>query len=295
MRTFTPLNPLPPVHPRNRYQGPHDFPALARYVPALAKHFTTTPDGRRSLDFTSPDAVRHLNRALLLRDYGLGHWDLPPGHLVPGVPGRLDYVHVLADLIGPDRPDVIGLDVGTGASLIYPILATHEYGWRMVGTDVYPPSLKIARALVKFNPRLTGKVLLRHQPSATDVFRSVILPHETFAFTMCNPPFFASPEEAGKAAAKKWQKLGADAGARLSFEGKGNELWAPGGEPDFLRRMIRQSADYAEQVEWFTTLVSKKGYLKIADRELDRVKPKERRVINVGQGGKRRRVLAWRW
>ena len=300
------------MHPRNRYAGPHDFTALAAIVPELAAYFRTTPDGRTSLDFADPSAVRLLNQALLKRDYGLRHWDLPPDSLCPGVPGRLDYIHVLAELLGVPPPDitqgprpqvrgkdknskaVTGLDVGTGASLIYPILGAKEYGWRFVGTDVDATSLKVAGAILRFNPGLGKSVELRRQPNSRSVFHNVVLRGEFFDFTMCNPPFFDAPEAATSAARKKWSKLGHPASPTLNFGGRPNELWTPGGEPDFLRRMIRESVDFAGQVGWFTTLVSKKGYLKVAEVEFGRLGISERRVIGIGQGGKRRRVLVWR-
>jgi len=293
------------MHPNNRYAAPHDFPALAKIVPELASHFITTPDGRQSLDFTHPDAVRLLNKALLLRDYGLKHWDIPAGNLCPGVPGRLDYVHLLNDLLGGAagategaKAKVRGLDVGTGASLIYPILAAREYGWRMVGTDVDDTALKVAGAIARFNPGLADRVTLRKQPDRRAIFRGVIRPGERFDFTMCNPPFFASAEAAAAAARLKWEKLGVapdqDTPA-FNFGGRANELWTDGGEPDFLRRMIRESVAFKTQVGWFTTLVSKKGYLKIAEVEFGRLGITNSKVIGMGGGGKVRRVLAWRF
>ena len=302
------------MHSRNRYAQPHDFPALTKVVPSLADHLITTPDGRISLNFASPQAVRLLNQALLLRDYGLKYWDIPEGNLCPGVPGRLDYIHALAELLeegqartqvqgkgtkeqgrkGPTR--IIGLDVGTGASLIYPILGSKEYGWNFVASDVAERSLKVAAAIAKFNPGLTKKVKLRHQPESSAVFRNVIRPGERFDFTMCNPPFFESAEAAGAAARLKWEKLGKTTGPSptLNFGGQANELWTAGGEPAFLRQMIRESVDYASQVGWFTTLVSKKGYLKIAEIEFGQYGITDTRIIGIGQGGKLRRVLCWR-
>ena len=313
------------MHSRNRYAQPHDFPALTKVVPSLADHLITTPDGRTSLNFASPQAVRLLNQALLLRDYGLKYWDIPEGNLCPGVPGRLDYIHVLAELLEEDQAQtqvqgkglreqgakgvkgqgrkekkgstgVIGLDIGTGASLIYPILGSKEYGWNFVATDVAKRSLKVAAAIAKFNPGLTKKVNLRHQPESSAVFRNVIRPAERFDFTMCNPPFFESAEAAGAAARLKWEKLGKTTGPSptLNFGGQANELWTVGGEPAFLRQMIRESVDYASQVGWFTTLVSKRGYLKIAEIEFDRHGITDTRIIGIGQGGKLRRVLCWR-
>jgi 23S rRNA (adenine1618-N6)-methyltransferase len=302
------------MHPRNRYAQPHDFPALTKVVPGLADHLVTTPDGRTSLNFASPVAVRFLNQALLLQDYDLTFWDIPAGNLCPGVPGRLDYIHVLAELLEEDqartqvqgkgtqeqrrkgRTKITGLDVGTGASLIYPILGIKEYGWNFVATDVSERSLKVATAISKFNPGLAKKVILRRQPEPSKVFQNVIRPGERFDFTMCNPPFFESAEAAGAAAQLKWEKLGKATGPSptLNFGGQANELWTAGGEPAFLRQMIRESVDYAEQVGWFTTLVSKKGYLRIAEIEFGRLGITDTRTIRIGQGGKIRRVLCWR-
>lgn len=291
------------MHPKNRYQGQHDFAELAKFVPDLAKHFVVTPDDRASLDFTQPEAVRLLNKALLLRDYGLKHWDIPQDNLCPGVPGRLDYIHVIADLLartqvqgkGQKKRGTVGLDVGTGASLIYPILGVKEYGWRFVGTDIDETSLKVAGAIAKFNTNLTSAIRLRKQPDPGSIFRNVIHEGEYYDFTICNPPFFESPEEAGNAARRKWAKLGKTDSPTLNFGGRPNELWTPGGEPDFLRRMIRESVDFGKQVGWFTTLVSKKGYLGIAEAAFGKLGLTDFEVVNIGQGGKKRRILAWRF
>lgn len=295
------------MHPRNRYARPHDFPALARVAPALADHFILTPDGRTSINFGEAAAVRLLNKALLLQDYGLKFWDIPAGNLCPGVPGRLDYIHTLADLLEEARPQVQrrdkqqrvrGLDVGTGASLIYPILAVGEYGWRMVGSDVDATALKVAGAIAKFNPALKGKVNLRAQPDTKAVFHNVISPNDYFDFTMCNPPFFESAEDARLAAKQKWEKLGVAASTdspTLNFGGQANELWTAGGEPAFLRRMIRESVDFAGQVGWFTTLVSRKGYLKIGEIEFQQLGITNFKTLGIGGGGKVRRVLCWRF
>lgn len=290
------------MHPKNRYQGPHDFPGLCKIVPELAEFLITTPDDRISLDFTSPEAVRRLNQALLLRDYGLKFWDIPKGNLCPGVPGRLDYIHVIADLLTPPgghknkgkRP-VTGIDIGTGASLIYPILGAREYGWSFLGTDVEDASLKVAGAIASFNPGLDKKVTLRKQHQRNQVFRGIIREGERYDFSMCNPPFFADEAGATSAAESKWDKLGQSTTTGHNFGGKANELWTPGGEPAFLRRMILESVEFKDQVTWFTTLVSKKGYLFSAKQLLEKAKVRHRKVIQMGKGGKIRRVLAWRF
>ncbi|WP_020568097.1 23S rRNA (adenine(1618)-N(6))-methyltransferase RlmF [Neolewinella persica] len=302
------------MHPRNRYAKPHNFPALTKVVPGLADYLVTTPDGRTSLNFAAPMAVRLLNQALLLQDYDLKFWDIPEGNLCPGVPGRLDYIHALAELLegdqartqvhgketkeqsGKGQTKITGLDIGTGASLIYPILGIKEYAWNFVATDVSTRSMKVAGAIARFNPALVKKVALRRQPDTARIFHNVIRQGEWFDFTMCNPPFFESAEAAGAAARLKWEKLGKTTGPSptLNFGGQSNELWTAGGEPAFLRQMIRESVDYANQVGWFTTLVSKKGYLRIAEIEFGRLGITTTKTIRIGQGGKLRRILCWR-
>ena len=287
------------MHPRNRYRQGYDFDALARIEPELQPLLITKPDGNTSLDFTKPEAVRLLNKALLRRDYGLEFWDVPAGNLVPGVPGRLDYVHVIADLLadlpGGAPKHVRGLDIGTGASVVYPILGVGEYGWRFVASDIDAAALRAAGAIVEFNRKLKGRIELRRQGNPQHIFRGVVSPNDRFAFSMCNPPFFESAAAAEASARLKWRKLKGSDSATLNFGGQANELWTEGGEPAFLRRMIQESVGFRQNIGWFSTLVSQRGYLKLAEQVFRKVKPKRKRVIDIDAGAKARRVLAWGW
>ena len=278
------------MHGKNRYRGKHDFTILVEVEPELADYLRVAPDGHTTLDFSASRAVYLLNRTLLKRDYGLQHWDLPEGYLTPAVPGRLDYIHLLADL-APQTERV--LDIGTGASLIYPILGVREYGWHFVATDINPRSIKVARAIVQFNPGLRS-VAVRQQDDKNQIFTGILQPKEYFDVTMCNPPFHTDRPTALTAGRTKWTKLGKrDRG--LTFAGHDAELTTPGGETRFLRTMIAESSDYRKQVGWFSTLVSKRGYLRAARGQLDTLGVAEVQVLDLAQGNKRMRVLAWRW
>ena len=288
------------MHPKNRYQGFYELDRLSKVVPELSQYMIEAPHGGMTLDFTKPDAVRQLNKALLLADFGLQFWDIPQGNLVPGVPGRLDYIHVIKDLLDLLPKDqqakkVKGLDIGTGASLIYPILGSGSYGWSFAASDVDSVALRGAEVIAKFNKRLNGKIDLRKQNDLASVFQGIIRPNDQFAFTMCNPPFFESAAAAKQAADLKWKHLGKKAKEGFSFGGQSNELWTKGGESAFLRRMIAESSRFGKQVGWFTTLVSQKGYLKVADVTFRQYKPAEKKVIELAAGNKVRRVLAWRF
>ena len=277
------------MHPRNRYLSKHDFSDLLSREPGLSDYLITTPAGKTSLDFGEPEALLLLNRTLLKRDYGLAHWDIPRGHLIPPIPGRLDYVHTLADLIG--APANV-LDIGTGAGLIYPVLGALEYDWTFVATDIDPKSVKVASAIAAMNKVLRGRVEVRLQRRPDRIFAGVIHLGERYNATLCNPPFYASRAEAEAAGHKKWAKLGRR-NTGLSFGGSDGELYTEGGEPEFLRRMIGESVEFRDQVGWFTTLVSKRGYLRTALTALERIGASQRKVIDMKQGNKKSRVLAW--
>lgn len=294
----------PALHPRNCHRGRYDFPALLRRAPELARFLRPSPSGDPTIDFADPAAVLALNRALLLAHYGLDDWFLPPGYLCPPIPGRADYLHHAADLLAstnhgtiPRGPEIAVLDLGTGANLVYPILGHAEYGWRFVGSDIDPAALQNAERLVAANHTLVGQVELRRQPERTALLRGIIRPGEHFALTLCNPPFHTSAAAAAAGTARKTRNLGTahtgDQPAPLNFGGRPAELWCPGGEVGFISRLIAESAEFRSQVRWFTTLVSSRDSLPRLRRALAAVRPTAVRTIDMAQGQKRSRLLAW--
>ncbi len=291
------------LHPRNRHQGRYDFAALTTALPALSAFMTTTPSGDASIDFSDPAAVRALNRALLKTQYGIAHWDLPEGYLCPPIPGRADYLHWLADLLAtsntgalPHGAAIRALDIGTGANLIYPLLGHREYGWRFVGSDIDAMALSAASAIVDAN-HLRKAIELRHQPDPARIFDGLLHGDEVFDLTLCNPPFHASAEDAARGSQRKWRNLGkpdaAHAGARLNFGGRSSELWCPGGEVGFVRRMIRESAQIATRVYWFSTLIAKSEHLADVRKQLKQAGAQDVRVVAMAQGHKQSRFVAW--
>jgi 23S rRNA (adenine1618-N6)-methyltransferase len=153
--------------------------------------------------------------------------------------------------------------------------------------------------LCKVNPRLTKTIKLRSQDNANNIFKGVINATDEFAFTMCNPPFHKSAQEAQKGSQRKLNNLAAtrkgksESSDKLNFGGQASELWCDGGEVEFISKMVRESTQYAQQVMWFTSLVSKKDNLDIIQAELKKAKAKQVKVVNMGQGNKISRFIAW--
>lgn len=279
------------LHPRSRFRSRYDFARLMTAHPALADFVQTNAHGDAGIDYADPRAVKALNAALLADAYGLRGWDIPAGHLCPPIPGRSDYIHHLADLLELRRgPAVRVLDIGTGASAIYPLIGACEYGWSFVGADIDANSLRWAQK----NVEGIGKIELRQQKHPEHCFRSIIRPGEHFAATMCNPPFHTSAKEAAAGTRRKQQNLGLKSQA-LNFGGTAGELWCEGGELAFIRRMIAESCEFAAQVGWFTTLVSKSEHLPRLEKALRQVQAAEMRILEMAQGQKKSRALAWRF
>lgn len=280
------------MHPRNRHLGSYDFTLLVKVFPELAS-YVIQRFGRDTIEFADPMSVMTFNKALLKAYYNVDFWELPENFLCPPIPGRADYIHTIADLVG-GRPDseVRVLDIGTGANVIYPLIGHAEYEWKFVGTEINRDAVSNAQRIIKEN-KLDRFVEIRHQ-TAKKIFEGMIKPGERFHLTMCNPPFHGSSEEAALGSARKWKNLKLDrSGTQRNFGGSSDELWCPGGEKEFISRMIKESQGIRSQVNWFTTLVSKDSNLKPLEKMIEQLSASEFRVLEMTQGQKKSRVLAW--
>jgi len=293
----------PTLHPRNRHQGRYDFPQLIKSSPQLGQFMITNPHGKPSIDFANPDAVRVFNRALLKAQYGIQHWDIPADYLCPPIPGRADYIHVLADLLAeenggepPRGAQVQALDIGVGANCIYPLLGNSDYRWRFLGSDIDATALAAAGAIVQANG-LGKAISLRQQGNRKHILLGLLKSDERFDLTLCNPPFHASREEATRGSQRKWRALGkADPKRKLpvlNFGGQNNELWCEGGEIRFVSQLVAESVSLGQQVLWFTSLVSKASNLPGIQAALKKAGAAEQRVVEMGQGQKQSRMIAW--
>jgi len=243
-----------------------------------------------------------LNMALLSHFYSVKKWEIPKNYLCPPIPGRADYIHYLADLLAksngtqvPTGDKIIGLDVGVGANCIYPIVGSSVYGWKFVGSDIDKVSIKSVTLLVENNDALKGKIEIREQSNPDNIFTGIIGKSDRFDFTLCNPPFHRSAEEASAGTQRKNRNLTKTKGknSSLNFGGQANELWCPGGEVAFIKTMIRQRVVHGKEVFWFSTLVSKKENLSTIYKALQLLNPVEVHTIEMKQGPKITRIVAW--
>ena len=78
-----------------------------------------------------------LSRVIYVIDY---RW-IPDGQLCPTIPNRANYIHWLNDLLTfhpspwqTTTDGTWGMDIGTGANCVYPLLGAAIHGWHFVGT-----------------------------------------------------------------------------------------------------------------------------------------------------------------
>ena len=278
------------LHPKNKHNNGYDFDFLQEKYPAIKEYLIEKFD-RVTVDFSDPKAVRAFNSALLFAHYGIKDWHFSEHNLCPPIPGRVDYIHHLADLIkGEDNVRV--LDIGTGASCIYPLLGVKEYGWDFLATDIDLDSLDYAQDIIDDND-LDAKIRLRQQFQEEHILNGVLIEEDGITVTMCNPPFYKSAEEAQGANRRKTRNLGNN--AIRNFAGNNNELWYVGGEKAFLHTYMYESSKMPKASKWFTSLVSKKENVTSLETSAKKLKVREFKVIPMHQGNKVTRIVCWRF
>ncbi|KAJ2908717.1 hypothetical protein GGI21_002607, partial [Coemansia aciculifera] len=244
-----------------QYDLPSDisYRALAlQYVDLKAYLLSTSNQQSSTIDFKNPDAVRVLNQALLSVYFGLQVY-LPSNSLCPTVANRLNYIKWLsANIISEFVPSPLnGLDIGTGASCIYPLLgARYLPQCSFVGTDINEDSVVTASTNVEQNHLQSRiKVFLNKDRQTTLPLDAPGFPQPTldadgasFAFCMCNPPFYENSKE------REHLRLIKCGAPSLNTIAKDDELFTEGGEEAFLSHLVDESAILAKRIKWYTTM-----------------------------------------
>tara|TARA_R110002153_G_scaffold97172_9_gene231834 strand:- start:216 stop:1070 length:855 start_codon:yes stop_codon:yes gene_type:complete len=279
------------LHPENRFNKGYDFNDLISKNPILKEFVLENKFKNLSIDFSDPKAVKELNKALLFTFDKIKVWDFSDENLCPPIPGRLDYILHLSDLLSSEKEIKI-LDIGTGATCIYPLLGVSQFNWSFVATDIDLDSLDTAQDIIDDN-HLDEKIELRQQLNEQQILKGILKDEDVFSAVMCNPPFYKSAEEAQGANRRKTKNLGNN--AVRNFSGNNNELWFPGGEKAFLHNYLYESSLFSKQSIWFTSLVSKKENVESLQTSSKKLGAKEFKVIDMNQGNKVTRIVCWQF
>lgn len=283
------------MHKNSLHTNSYDFELLTKNHEALKSHVFVNDYQNQTIDFSNPEAVKALNTALLYTHYDVKFWEFPDKNLCPPIPSRADYIHHLADLLRRSHleSDVKVLDIGVGASCIYPLLGNSIYNWSFVGSDIDEKSLQIAQKIIDKN-NLENVIELRHQRDYQHILKGILNPSDKFTASVCNPPFFKSQADALDATKTKLKGLGNKSDKVIrNFSGTPKELCYAGGEKAFLHNYLYESSQFPKQCYWFTSLVSNVSHVRSMEASLKKLGATEFRVLDMIQGNKVSRVVAW--
>ncbi|KAF9138999.1 Methyltransferase-like protein 16 [Mortierella sp. GBA39] len=288
------------MHPNNPYfNNPPDFVALAQLYPSFAPFVTVKKNSESSkgssgtetkgiINFQDPSALRELTYCLLKKDFSID-LDIPLDSLCPPIPNRLNYVCWIEDLLDNESTkEIHGIDIGTGASCIYPLLAcSRNKNWKMVATDIDDRSISFAESNVKRNHLDNAIKIIKN--SSTDTFPAILFkdPEQRYDFCMCNPPFYKDEQDIQDSLEGKEGQPSA------VCKGTTNEMITTGGESQFVKQMVTESIVHGQRIRWYTSMLGKRGSV---DKVIAYLK--EKKILNYTlttfrQGRTSRWAIAW--
>ncbi|XP_013383654.1 U6 small nuclear RNA (adenine-(43)-N(6))-methyltransferase [Lingula anatina] len=278
------------MHPRNIYKKKRpNFKELAIKYPDFRSVVTQDLTGKVILDFKSPEALRALTCTLLKDDFGLDV-ELPLDRLIPTVPLRLNYILWIQDIVGKREENVIGLDIGAGASCIYPLLGCKLCPtWKFICSEIEEENIHFAKKNINGNG-MEGRIELVQTSSTDGLFELLNNRKESLDFCMCNPPFYADSLEAQ--GISNCRNLDRPEPKSINT-GNEQECIVKGGEFEYIKKMIGDSLKLNNKVRVYTTMVGRKSDLGRLRAEL-----KKNNISNIGetefcQGRTMRWGLAW--
>ncbi|XP_015795328.1 U6 small nuclear RNA (adenine-(43)-N(6))-methyltransferase [Tetranychus urticae] len=296
------------MHPRNIYRVKPNYLQLGEKYPSFKELLTFYKNGKAKLNFTDPQALRLLTITLLDNDFSL-KVDLPIDRLIPAVPQRLNYVLWVEDLLSlldlNPNENVNGIDIGTGACCIFPLLGcTTNKSWTFIATEADEVSYKFAVENILTNQlshrikviKVTPEIFLLHLPG---------IPQLEAHFLMCNPPFFndRTHDDCSLGSESGDEELGSDEGSSKSLRKRKPspanlssplESVTSGGEVDFVKKIIEDSLILKESIKIYTVMLGHKKSSSILSQHLKNISDVKDVVVNqFFQGRTMRWGLAW--
>ncbi|THD22439.1 methyltransferase protein 16 [Fasciola hepatica] len=288
------------MHPRNPYRHKKpNFRQLAEKYSFFKEIAQEDENGRVTVDFKMPSHLAALSKALLLEDFDISV-ELPLDRLVPTVPLRLNYILWLEDIaksfVRSSSP-VRVLDVGVGASCIYPLLGAKKNSWNFVGTETDQRNLTFAKENVTRNglQNLIKLIHVKEEESSVDAAFTLMDAQQASSpfyldLVMANPPFFCDTSDAiGTTTSRSITRPE----ARTVSSAARQESQTRGGEVYYCMRIARDSVKYATRVGVFTVMLGKKSSVVPMKRILRKLKIPRASVYELCQGRIMRWGLAW--
>ena len=226
-----------------------DFLILIKEFPELKKFIIKYDEKIEefSFDWSNNDLSLLMTKSILNYYFNIKYYDIPKGFLIPPVPSRLNYLNLINELIKDiKKENIIGVDIGTGANIIYPILGNSIYNWKFICSEINNESYNNAKLILQKN-NLEENINLIKQENKNNIFVSIINQENKYTFSMCNPPYYDYEQEI-KIEDKKRD-------TEYNFD----EVYYEKGELGFFERYFEESICYKKNIFLFTILIGKKS------------------------------------
>ena len=230
-----------------------DFLTLIKEFPELKKYILKQNEDNEEefqFDWSNNELSLLMDKSILNYYFNIKYYDIPKGFLIPPIPSRINYINLINSIITKlindiDIKNIIGIDIGTGANIIYPILGYSIYKWKFICTEINNEAYNNAKLILQKN-NLENNINIIKQNNKDNIFISILNRENKYIFSMCNPPYYNYENEIKLEDKKRDNEYNFD------------EIYYKNGEYGFFQRYFEESICYKNNVFLYTILIGKK-------------------------------------
>ena len=230
-----------------------DFLTLIKEFPELKKYILKQNEDNEEefqFDWSNNELSLLMDKSILNYYFNIKYYDIPKGFLIPPIPSRINYINLINSIITKLIKDInikniIGIDIGTGANIIYPILGYSIYKWKFICTEINKEAYNNAKLILQKN-NLENNINIIKQNNKDNIFISILNRENKYLFSMCNPPYYNYENEIKLEDKKRDNEYNFD------------EIYYKNGEYGFFQRYFEESICYKNNVFLYTILIGKK-------------------------------------
>ena len=230
-----------------------DFLTLIKEFPELKKYKLKQNEDNEDefqFDWSNNELSLLMDKSILNYYFNIKYYDIPKGFLIPPIPSRINYINLINSIITKlindiDIKNIIGIDIGTGANIIYPILGYSIYKWKFICTEINKEAYNNAKLILQKN-NLENNINIIKQNNKDNIFISILNRENKYLFSMCNPPYYNYENEIKLEDKKRDNEYNFD------------EIYYKNGEYGFFQRYFEESICYKNNVFLYTILIGKK-------------------------------------
>ena len=233
-----------------------DFLILIKEFPDLKKYIIKQNEEKLeeiSFEWSNNNLSLLMTKSILDYYFNIKYYNIPKGYLIPPIPSRLNYLNLINKILIKEinsqsrySSDIIGIDIGTGANIIYPILGNSIFNWKFICSEINDESYNNAKLILEKN-NLENEINLIKQKNKNNIFLNILNQENKYIFSLCNPPYYDYETEIKLDEKKRDNEFNFD------------EVYYKKGEFGFFQRYFIESTCYKKNVYLFSILIGKKA------------------------------------